>query len=75
MKQVVEIVIRADVPENAPDLGHEGIVAAKSAAEGIALMLRDLGLHDARATRRLASKKAPNDTATLPRAIPFKPAA
>lgn len=75
MKQVVEIVIRADVPEDNVELGHEGVVQTRPGVAAVVDTLTELGLLNVQATRRLAAKKAPNATAKLPALVPFKPAA
>ncbi len=81
MKNTVEIVILADIPDDQPDLGHEAVLATKEAVQGIVQALHKMGLVTARPTRRILRKKAPADTAVLPtkpaavQLVPTKPAA
>jgi len=59
MKRWVQIIIEAGVPDDQPDLGHEGVVAAKEGAAELAYTLAKLGLAEVSQTRRIMTKKGP----------------
>jgi hypothetical protein len=57
MNQLIEITITAEVPDNAHDLGHEAIVAAKEPAAALVTKLTELGLTNIKQTRRMIKRK------------------
>lgn len=64
--RVVEIYITAVVPEGEADKGHEAIYRTRDATAAIVAQLEEMGLADARQTRRLITSKQTLAKATEP---------
>jgi hypothetical protein len=64
--RVVEIYITAAVPEGA-DTGHEAIYRTRDAVAAIVAQLEEMGLTDAKQTRRLITSKQTLAKASEPR--------
>jgi hypothetical protein len=59
MGKYIEVTIRADIPGDNEELGHDAIVQTRDPANVIVDLLTTLGLQNATATRRIGSIRTP----------------
>jgi hypothetical protein len=69
MGKYIELTIRADIPDDNEELGHDAIVQTRDPVAAIVEHLAKIGLETATSTRRIGSTKAKKTPAAAPVAL------
>jgi hypothetical protein len=70
MGKYIEITVRADIPDDNEELGHDAIVQTRDPVAAIVELLAKIGLETATSTRRIGStKKKTTPAAAAPVAL------
>jgi hypothetical protein len=70
MAKYIEITVRADIPDDNEELGHDAIVQTRDPVAAIVELLATIGLQNATSTRRIGStKKKATPAAAAPVAL------
>jgi hypothetical protein len=66
MAKYILIEIRADIPDDNEELGHDAIVQTRDPVNVIVELLTTLGLQNVTPTRRIGSIRTPKSTPAAP---------
>jgi hypothetical protein len=69
MGKYIELTVRADIPDDNEELGHDAIVQTRDPVAAIVELLAKIGLQNATPTRRIGSTKAKKTPAAAPVAL------
>lgn len=69
MGKYIELTVRADIPDDNEELGHDAIVQTRDPVAAIVVLLTAIGLQNVTPTRRIGSTKAKKTPAAAPVAL------